>query len=201
MESWMRELALHKGFTTVDSCPDHLRSFGFWTPCPSKGEEGRVVCRGWEGLRRLHPKVSYWGDMSIYVLGNWVYNWLLGTLDDFFSELVMSSFHLPFCILCKYKPAISYCHFSCLQLLLFFFKILFIHETQRERQRPRQREKQAPQGDPDMGLDLGTLGPLPELKADAQPLSQGCLQCLEAFYQRDLGSHFVKAFCSEIVPV
>ena len=42
---------------------------------------------------------------------------------------------------------------------------LFIHE------RRRQREKQAPCGEPDEGLDPGTLGSRPELKADAQPLS------------------------------
>ena len=34
-----------------------------------------------------------------------------------------------------------------------------------------QREKQAPRGEPNMGLDPGTLGSQPELKADAQPLS------------------------------
>ena len=32
--------------------------------------------------------------------------------------------------------------------ILFFFKILFIHERQRERQRYRQRKKQAPCGNP-----------------------------------------------------
>ena len=42
-----------------------------------------------------------------------------------------------------------------LQLLSFFFKILFIFswETQRERQRHRQREKQAPCKEPDAGLN------------------------------------------------
>ena len=42
---------------------------------------------------------------------------------------------------------------------------------QRERQRHRQREKQAPCGEPDVGLDLRTLGSQPEPKV-AQPLSQ-----------------------------
>ena len=46
---------------------------------------------------------------------------------------------------------------------------LFIHEThrERERQRYRQGEKQAPCREPDVGLNLGTLGSCPEPKADA----------------------------------
>ena len=35
----------------------------------------------------------------------------------------------------------------------------------------RQREKQAPHWDPDVGLNPGSLGSLPETKADAQPLT------------------------------
>ena len=46
-----------------------------------------------------------------------------------------------------------------------------MRDTQRERQRHRQREKQAPCREPDVGLDLGTLGSRPEPKAEAQPLS------------------------------
>ena len=46
-----------------------------------------------------------------------------------------------------------------------------MRDTQRERQRHRQREKQAPCGEPDVGLDPGTLGSRPEPTADAQPLS------------------------------
>ena len=42
---------------------------------------------------------------------------------------------------------------------------------ERERQRHRQREKQAPCREPDVGLNPGTSGSRPELKADAQPLS------------------------------
>ena len=63
------------------------------------------------------------------------------------------------------------------QLLFFFLKILFIYlfmrerERERERQRHRQREKQVPCREPDVGFDPGTIGSLPELKADAQPLS------------------------------
>ena len=41
----------------------------------------------------------------------------------------------------------------------------------REKQRHRQREKQAPNKDPNVRLDHRTLGPCPEPKADAQPLS------------------------------
>ena len=39
------------------------------------------------------------------------------------------------------------------------------------RQRHRQREKQALCGEPDVGLDPGTVGSRPEPKADAQLLS------------------------------
>ena len=46
-----------------------------------------------------------------------------------------------------------------------------MRNTERERQRHRQREKQAPGKEPDVGLDPGTLGSHPDLKADAQPLS------------------------------
>ena len=35
----------------------------------------------------------------------------------------------------------------------------------------RQREKQAPCREPDVGLDTGTPGPCPGLKAGAKPLS------------------------------
>ena len=51
----------------------------------------------------------------------------------------------------------------------FFFKILFIYlfmrDTERERQRHRQREKQAPCREPDVGLNPGSPGPRPGLKA------------------------------------
>ena len=43
---------------------------------------------------------------------------------------------------------------------------------ERKRQRHRQREKQGPHGEPDVGLYPRTLESHPELKADAQPLSQ-----------------------------
>ena len=36
----------------------------------------------------------------------------------------------------------------------------------------RQREKQAPCREPDVGLNLRTLGSFPDLKAATQPLSQ-----------------------------
>ena len=44
-------------------------------------------------------------------------------------------------------------------------------ETERDRERDRQREKQAPCKEPNMGLDPGTPGSYPGLKADAKPLS------------------------------
>ena len=58
-------------------------------------------------------------------------------------------------------------------LLFFFFKILFTYsqETQRERGRDIGREKQASCREPIVGLDPGTLGSCPELKAGAQSLS------------------------------
>ena len=49
-------------------------------------------------------------------------------------------------------------------VLLRFY--LLVHERHRE----RQRGKQAPCRGPDAGLDPGTPGSRPELKADAQPL-------------------------------
>ena len=53
--------------------------------------------------------------------------------------------------------------------LLFFFKILFIiereRERKRERQRHKQREKQAPFREPDVGLDPWTPGSRPGPKA------------------------------------
>ena len=47
-----------------------------------------------------------------------------------------------------------------------------------ERQRYRQKEKQAPSREPDVGCDPRTPGSQPELKADAQPLSNpGVSRC------------------------
>uniref|UniRef100_A0A8C0U0D2 Cytoplasmic dynein 1 intermediate chain 2 n=1 Tax=Canis lupus familiaris TaxID=9615 RepID=A0A8C0U0D2_CANLF len=60
--------------------------------------------------------------------------------------------------------------FSLSLSLSFFFKILFILE--RERQRHRQREKQAPCREPDVGLDPGSPGLRPGLKA--APSHPGC---------------------------
>ena len=47
-----------------------------------------------------------------------------------------------------------------------------MRETHRERQRHRQWEKQAPCREPNVGLDPGTPGSRPELKADTQLLSR-----------------------------
>ena len=46
-----------------------------------------------------------------------------------------------------------------------------MRDAERERERHRQTEKQAPCRDPNVGLDPGTPGSHPELKADAQLLS------------------------------
>ena len=43
-------------------------------------------------------------------------------------------------------------------------------ERKRKRTRHRQGEKPAPRREPDVGLDPGTPGSCPKLKADAQPL-------------------------------
>ena len=51
---------------------------------------------------------------------------------------------------------------------LFFIVLkiyLFIHERHRERQRHGQREKQVPCREPDVGLDPGSPGSRPGLKA------------------------------------
>ena len=44
-------------------------------------------------------------------------------------------------------------------------------DTEGERERQREREKQAPCREPDVGLDPGTPGSGPRLKAGAKPLS------------------------------
>ena len=67
------------------------------------------------------------------------------------------------------------------------FIYLFIHEkhTEREKQRHRQREEQAPHREPDVGLDPGSLGSHPGLKADAKPLSHpGCLRFSFSFKRK-----------------
>ena len=46
-----------------------------------------------------------------------------------------------------------------------------MRDTHREREIERQREKQAPCREPDVGLDPGSPGSHPELKADAKLLS------------------------------
>ena len=58
---------------------------------------------------------------------------------------------------------------NCWNYVLFCFLKIFIYLFMGDRQRHRQREKHAPCGEPDVGLDPGTLGSRPGLKADAQP--------------------------------
>ena len=71
------------------------------------------------------------------------------------------------------KMSKLYIHETIATFKYSFFKRFysFIPERHRERQRQRQREKQAPCGDPNAGLDSGTPGSRPGLKADTQPLS------------------------------
>ena len=56
-----------------------------------------------------------------------------------------------------------------LMMHLFFSDViyLFMRDTHRETQRHRQREKQAPCREPDVGLNPGSPGSHPGLKADA----------------------------------
>ena len=68
-----------------------------------------------------------------------------------------------------------------LQQVLYSFFLIFIYlfiydrhrerERERERQRHREREKQAPCREPDVGLNPGTPGSRPGLKAGTKPLS------------------------------
>ena len=52
-------------------------------------------------------------------------------------------------------------------------------EREKEMLRHRQREKQAPFREPDVGLDPGSLGSRPGLKAGGKPLShRGCPKAL-----------------------
>ena len=48
---------------------------------------------------------------------------------------------------------------------IYLFMIDIERERERQRHRQRQREKQAPCREPDVGLDPGTLGSCPGLKA------------------------------------
>ena len=59
---------------------------------------------------------------------------------------------------------------------------LYSLETQRKRQRHRQREKQDPCREPHVGINPRTLGPRPEPKAVAQPLSHPGIPLKEFLY-------------------
>ena len=62
----------------------------------------------------------------------------------------------------------------CWGLRFFFFKILFVYsrKTHAHREAETQtEEKQAPCREPDAGLDPGTPGSCPGVKAGAKPLS------------------------------
>ena len=62
-----------------------------------------------------------------------------------------------------------------------------MRDTHRERQRHRQREEQVPCGEPDAGLDPGTLGSCLGPKTDAQPLSHPGVP-VTMLFKRDLGN-------------
>ena len=80
-----------------------------------------------------------------------------------------------------------------------FFKdfiYLFMRNTHREREREREggrdtEEKQAPSRKPDVGLDPGTPGSCPGLKAGTKPLSHPGIPGL---------SPFVLLFCTGVSP-
>ena len=55
--------------------------------------------------------------------------------------------------------------------LFFFFLRFYLFMKDTERQRHKQREKQAPYGEPDAGLDPGTMGSHPLPKTGTQPPS------------------------------
>ena len=75
---------------------------------------------------------------------------------------------------------------SCAPFVFFFFKIflIFIYswQTHRERQRHRQREKQAPCEEPDVGLNPGSPGSGPGLKAALNRWVTGSAQPLQIFF-------------------
>ena len=78
--------------------------------------------------------------------------------------------------------------------LFFKKKILFIHnrhterERERERQRHRQREKQAPCREPDGGLDPGSPGSRPGLKAVLNRRASGAALGLGFYSDDDINS-------------
>ena len=82
-------------------------------------------------------------------------------------------------------------------IVLFFWKILFIHERHREGERETktlsQRKKQAPCSEPDVGFDPGTPGSCPGPKTGTKPLSHPGV--LPLFWLVFCGCCFV--FCFE----
>ena len=57
----------------------------------------------------------------------------------------------------------------------------------RERQRHRPREKQAPWREPKVGLDPGSPGSRPKLKADTQPLGHPSVPTITIFIHHNSG--------------
>ena len=86
-------------------------------------------------------------------------HWCLNHLLLWWLPIVYPDFFLIFIF---FKIVIIY---------LFIYLFIYSWETHRERQRHRQKEKQAPCRDPDVGLDWGSPGSRPGLKADTQLLN------------------------------
>ena len=68
-----------------------------------------------------------------------------------------------------YLKILKICHISNPWILFFFLFLKIFYLFMRDRERERQKE--APCREPNVGLDPGTLGPRPEPKENAQPLS------------------------------
>ena len=107
---------------------------------------GTVISREWENIISFHRPESQSFVLSTQLCG------------EYFGDLPITG---PESVISLYWAA----------SILFFFKILLIYswethtQRERERQRHRQREKQAPCREPDMGLDPGSPGSRPGLKA------------------------------------
>ena len=126
----------------------HGASRGILASCSRAINSTVVSYLGTSTSHRLHPKDHHPGDLG------------LRRMDSREREYSAHNVY----VLIKFS------------FFFFFLRFyLFIHERQRERQRHRPREKQAPCRESDGGLDPGSPGSRPGLKAGAQPLSHlGC---------------------------
>ena len=77
-----------------------------------------------------------------------------------------------------------------------------MRDKERERQRHRQREKQAPCREPDVGLDPGTQGSHPGLKAGAKLLSHPGVPPLEnLIYIQQFSNSLMMPSCENLSTV